>query len=312
MEYLFKFKKTLNSQKGLPAIASRRRLQAGQTLLIIVLIMVVGLTVGLAVASRSIINVRTSTEEENSQRAFSAAEAGIEQALRIGCITPTPPGTGTCNPVPIGTFGDNMSSTFNTNITSLRGEELLLNGGNPVPKDEGIDVWLVEHDSSGRPDYTNKLNSNNMTVHWGALSDTNCNSDPLINNMAAIEAIVISGTVINPQTNRYVYDPCPGRRSENNFAPPASGGGGTVSDVTFNYQKNIKITNGLVMRIIPIYASTPIGIDFPGESGKELPSQGNKIDSIGTSGLTKRKVTYYKGYPALPVEFFQYVLFSPK
>lgn len=289
-------------------------MEKGQTLLIIVLIMVVGLTVGLAVASRSIINVRTSTEEENSQRAFSAAEAGIEQALRIGCVTPIPPGTG-CNPVPIGTFNNNMSSTFNTNITSLRGNALLLNGRNPIPKDDGIDVWLVEHDSSGKPDYTNRFNGN-MTVHWGALSDV-CRSDPLQNTMAAIEVIVISGTVSNPQTNRETYDPCSSengdgsRRNTNKFANAAKGNAGDIDGVIFNYKTNINIINGLAMRIIPIYASTIIGVDFPGQS-KDLPSQGNKIDSTGTSGLTQRKVTYYKGYPALPVEFFQYILFSPK
>ncbi|MDO8658023.1 MAG: pilus assembly PilX N-terminal domain-containing protein [Candidatus Levybacteria bacterium] len=291
-------------------------MEKGQTLLIIVLIMVVGLTVGLAVASRSIINVRTSTEEENSQRAFSAAEAGVEQALRKGCLSPT--GT-TCTPILAQEFTDNMKSTFNADITSvsgssLNGNALLLNGGNPVPKDDGIDVWLVSHDSSGKPDYTNRFTAN-MTVHWGILSDQ-CSSDPLQNTMAAIEAIVISGTVSNPQTNRYTYDPCSSengdgsRRNTNNFANAAKGNAGNIGGVTFNYKTNIHISNGLVMRIIPIYASTPIGIDANNQ--QLLPSQGNKIDSIGTSGLTKRKVIYYKGYPALPVEFFQYILFSPK
>src|SRR3990167_6486206 len=98
MEYFFKFKKTLNSQ--LSRLAARLALasrsgsmrakratlnsKGGQGLLVIVVIMVVGLTVGLAVASRSITNIRTSTEEENSQRAFSAAEAGIEKVLKTG------------------------------------------------------------------------------------------------------------------------------------------------------------------------------------------------------------------------------------
>jgi hypothetical protein len=55
--------------------------QKGQILLISLLVLVVALTVGLSVVTRSITTVRTTSEEESSQRAFSAAEAGIEQAL---------------------------------------------------------------------------------------------------------------------------------------------------------------------------------------------------------------------------------------
>lgn len=43
--------------------------------------MVIALTIGLSIAARSIINLQTTTEEEISQRAFSAAEAGIERAI---------------------------------------------------------------------------------------------------------------------------------------------------------------------------------------------------------------------------------------
>ena len=57
---------------------------SGQTLLVVVLMMVVALTVSLSVVLRSVSNVRTSTDEENSSRAFSAAEAGLELALKTG------------------------------------------------------------------------------------------------------------------------------------------------------------------------------------------------------------------------------------
>ncbi len=44
--------------------------QRGQILLIIILVMVVALTIGLSVVSRSIVTLRTTEEEENSQKAF--------------------------------------------------------------------------------------------------------------------------------------------------------------------------------------------------------------------------------------------------
>ncbi len=59
---------------------------SGQTLLIIVLIAAVILTVGLAVASYSITDIKISQQEEESARAFSAAEAGIEEALKLGAL----------------------------------------------------------------------------------------------------------------------------------------------------------------------------------------------------------------------------------
>lgn len=54
----------------------------GQVALIVLLLMVVILTVGLTLISHSITDVSISKDEEDSMRAFSAAEAGIEQALQ--------------------------------------------------------------------------------------------------------------------------------------------------------------------------------------------------------------------------------------
>ena len=58
--------------------------QKGQALLIVVLAMVVALTVGLSVVSRSITNLKNSQQEIDSQKALSAAEAGVELAIKNG------------------------------------------------------------------------------------------------------------------------------------------------------------------------------------------------------------------------------------
>lgn len=54
----------------------------GQIVLIILLIMVVLLTIVLSLVSHSIIDISLSKDEEEAMRAFSAAEAGIEEVLR--------------------------------------------------------------------------------------------------------------------------------------------------------------------------------------------------------------------------------------
>lgn len=54
----------------------------GQAALIVTLVVIVGLTVAVAVISRSVTDIGISTQEEERARSFSAAEAGVEDALR--------------------------------------------------------------------------------------------------------------------------------------------------------------------------------------------------------------------------------------
>jgi len=63
--------------------------EKGQIGLIVILIMAVGLTIGLAIASQSVTDVSISETEEKSLRAFNAAEAGIEEALQMVTLSST-------------------------------------------------------------------------------------------------------------------------------------------------------------------------------------------------------------------------------
>src|ERR1039457_1993808 len=99
--------------------------QKGQILLIVVLIMVTSLTIGLAVAARSITNVRTSQDSANSEKAFSAAEAGVEQTL-------------TSNLATSGTFTNN--SAYKTSLITVAGTTFPLNNGAPVLQDSPVDL----------------------------------------------------------------------------------------------------------------------------------------------------------------------------
>lgn len=280
--------------------------QGGQVLLIVVLTMVVSLTIALSVASRSIVGLRTTTEEENSQRAFSAAEAGVEQVLKTGVNIGSELSLG------------NASSIKKADVTEVRGTEFLVNSGNSVAKDDGVDIWLVEHTANGSLNFSSGwqlLTEDAMlTVYWGSSADL-CDT----NAVAALEIIVVSGSNFATVTKRYALDPCAARRAVNNFSAPD--GSGSVDGRNFPYRTTIHIRNtskGLIARIVPLYASSPMGvkgcnfdIDSSNPSCNALPSQGKKIEATGVSGGTSRKVTFYQGYPELPSEFFHYVLFSP-
>lgn len=262
--------------------------QSGQALLIVVLVMVVALTVTLSLVSRSIINIKTSTDQANSQKALSAAEAGIERTLKSGTS------------IASGSFENNTE--YSTTITQVSGSSgFLVNGGNIVLKHEGATVWLAP--------YANPINfgsvwSGNITINWEDSQDS-CDNDGI--NDAAIEVVLIRGTNINNLiTERKAFDPCDTRRGQNQFSPPTAAGN-TIDGTTFAHSAVINgIANGILIKVIPLYSNSKIGIS----SSVPLPNQGTLITSTGTLETTERKVTLFQGYPELPAELFPYSLLS--
>lgn len=263
--------------------------QKGQALLIVVLVMVVALTVGLSIASKTITNLRTSTEEANSQKALAAAEAGIEQAIKSNQIG---------NNVASGTFSDTKAS-YQTNVVGVSGTSFLVNGGNPVVQDNGADLWLSAYSSDPNQIFSNPW-SGTITIAWGGSANP-CNE-------AALEVIIISGA--NKQSassKRYTFDACSGRVSSNHFTQ-ISPNQTTILGKNFFYQTTpISISSGFLGRIIPLYSNSMVGV----VGNSALPSQGTVITSTGTAGSTTRKVNVFQGYPEIPSEYFPYNLFSP-
>ncbi len=260
-------------------------------LLIVVLVMVVVLTVGLSVATRSITNLRSTTEEENAQRAFSAAEAGVEIALKNGY---------SANDV-IGSF-TNSAKYDATVATAGAATQFPLNNGEAVGKDTSEDIWLSDY-----PAYDNPW-TGTFTIYWGSASSNNCQTVEANNTMAALEIIVLSGSTTSPTVSHYAYDPCSQRQSNNQFSTPVFNPP-PVNGVSYLYATNgIAVTNGLLARIIPVYASDKFYIT----ANSKLPGQGTNITSTGTSNNSERKLTLYQGYPKVPTELFPFVIFSPK
>ncbi len=264
-----------------------RDYQRGQIMLIVVLIMVTVLTVGLSVAARSVTNTRTSQDSASSEKAFSAAEAGVEQSL-------------TSNNNATGSFSNH--SSYTTTVVNLSGPAFQLNSGSPILKDDAIDLWLSTY-----PGYTNQWGGS-FTVYWGKPSD-NCTQSEATNTMAALEVSVLTGTTANPHLTRYLFDPCANRQAKNAFVSVAPGSY-AVAGGNYAYKSSliaIGAGTGLVASITPLYASTMMAVQDSGG----LPSQGTVIQSTGSSGGTQREIQTYRYYPKLPSEIFQYSLFVP-
>lgn len=256
----------------------------GQALLIVVLAMVIVLTIGLAVASKSIIGLRTSTEQAESQKALSAAEAGIEQLLKTSTDANLS-----------GSLSNN--TTFSTVATQISGTNFLLNGGGLISRNDGTDVWLSDYSSDPSLIYLNQW-SGILTLRWGDDSGA-CNN-------AGLEVVIISGTKDDPSLTKYAVDPCQDRANTNNFTY-VSENQGTISGKILYYATSINIANGLIARIVPLYENSVIGVS----GSSALPNQGSIISSSGKSGETERKVTVFRGFPKVPSELFPYNLFTP-
>jgi hypothetical protein len=262
--------------------------QKGQILLIVILAAVVSLTVGLSAVSRTITNTRVSTEEANSQKALSAAEAGVEELVSNQSVRS------------IDEKDVSGDASFTARSNEVSSTDIVLNGGNTVYKDDGVDLWLSTH-----PNFTPPLWSGTLRVLWNDDPDSrNCRQDP------AIEIIIISGADRNnPSLIRQAFDPCNARADANGFR-----GVNRLSDVqrtiggeTFDHGVDLIVNSGYIARVVPIYADTKIGV----RGSSPFPSQGILVESVGTSGTTTRKIRVFKGWERVPIEFFPYNLFLP-
>lgn len=266
-------------------------------LLVVVLTMIVALTVGLSVASRTISNLKISKQSEESQRAFQAAEAGVEQILQAA---PNCTAGDTCSSL---NFSQN-NSEYSTKVAYPSGTSFLFNGGEIVDQDSGVDLWLSDH-----PDFTNPITSATVTVYWGTENQTSCTNPGGTTGptsvRSAMEIVVLSGSKLTPTFTKYLVEATGCNRIANaEFA----GAGATPpgSTIFFQNSKTFSITNGLIARVIPIFNSSKVAI----VSSTPLPKQGTVVESVGKSGDTVRKVEYFASFPQIPLEVFPYSLIT--
>lgn len=286
---------------------------AGQALLLVLLSMAVVLTVVLSILSRSVTDVSVTTKEEEALRAFSAAEAGVEQSLVIG------------SSLPLTQIGD---ANFKTTVTSaIAGKEFASPTG--LLSGESVTFWFVAHDDNGNLvcNATHQcFTGSQIKICWGKPQ-----TPPGDGNTPAIEASIFydanPGHNDTAQIARLTSDPHGGRRGTNNFSEP-DGVTCRTDGQDFEFQKTINfatlstpipatvynstIGGLLFVRVKMLYntaESQSVGILIPASSGN-LPSQGLKIASSGVSGEANRKVEVFEGYSEAP-SIFDYTIFSP-
>lgn len=272
----------------------------GQIALIALLVLAVATTVGLALISRGSTNVATTRTSEESTRAFSAAETGIEQALSTG-------------------FSGSVILDYETGLitrydTSYTTSIATVSAAADVPfsfpqktiKGNTETLWLVSHNVDGTINETPTYTDPSINVCWSSATP--------------VPALVTTLFYKESSDNSYqvakgVFDPDPARAAVNNFSTPTSLTGG-CGDGQTTYKETLTFsdlsgsinpaTDTLIMlRLRPVYEDTQISV-LPSMA---LPDQASRITSVGQTAGTTRKIEVYRTFAA-PSSIFDAAVYS--
>lgn len=301
--------------------------QKGQILIIFLLILVVGLALVLSVASRSITDIRLTTTSDESNRAYFAAEAGIEEALKRLQTNPT--------------FdkGDLDFTSINQTTAKIKASPLTTltteayEFPEPVAKDEVVQISLLRNfndetigPSPMDPLITGSLTNGVLDIYWGdSTTPTGVDFTPAI-----LLTLLYQDAANAFKLEKYAFDQvlrpngfCNSGITQNESIPTNLNKTGFV----FKFKVSVDLRdqsltcglntfsgvpddgNPILARIRLLYNDTAWPVAVKG-NGWDLPNQGSEVESTGTttSGVT-RKLRVTQQYPALP-SIFDYVLFS--
>jgi len=261
--------------------------RSGQILILVLLIVVVALAVGLSVAARNITNLRTSAQTEQSQRAFSAAEGGIEDTLSKLSSFQNAPATGQSVNVPVGDLTANVMVKSSNTYQST------------------IDLGSV-----GQINLAGIATGSSVNIEWGKNQNCASGATPPFVSTIAVTQYAADGT-----QQRQIIQGCAfasGRDESGSFdTPPAC----SAADGFMKCVKITTIAGAQLMRIRAFWEPTVIRV-----SGPTIPVQMYDITSTAqivppgsdantTGGVTRTVRVQRAALPQLPAAF-DYVLFS--
>lgn len=306
--------------------------EKGQLIVLIVLIVTVVLAVGLSIIQKSLGDISTATKVEQSHRAFSAAEAGVEKTLQGG-----DPNCGDPSRKCVSFGNDSEAAVSDTGF--LPGIPSPGVRQDPIQYDalfrENIaQVWLANYTESSHP-LPERYTQPTLDVYWG--------NPTLINDKAALELTLIYYNGSEYTWRKWFLDhQAVIRDNPNGFCQVSTCGGSnqsggvnyqcrfTLGDgslcanqgsivVTSQINNNSSLKPNAQTRLMAIRArllyndnSQPLAVWATGTCGNEtctLPGQKREIYSTGTSGDTQRRVKVSQFRDIVPF-YFDYAIFS--
>lgn len=293
--------------------------QKGQIIIVLLLLMLVGLSVALALTQRSITDVATSTQSEQSNRAFSAAEAGLEKALGGSAFTGQDIILGNDSSAEI------ESSALLPVTGSFAGIEYP-----PIGRETTAQFWLVDPSSTAFPP-TSPYTNSRVDLYYGNESTT---------DLPAVEVTFVMYTNGGYQTKTYYYDSSAVRTTgvNRNYFTQTAGCGSqnlitgilgnnrkfyckqTVPSTTTDIPKvggsgNCIPSNNctlILARVRFLYinenhslALAPVG----GTPAAQLPPQVQIFNVTGTAGQSEKKLQAFRVKDVVP-PWFDFAIFS--
>lgn len=260
---------------------ARRDHQSGQIGIIVVLIMVVLLTIGLSLASRTTKEVALSTQEEESTRVFNAAEVGVEQALSTNLAFAGDVYTSN----PISPTGSNATVTYTINKQYQLEMQIF----------QGVSATIQLTDT------THPAPPASLLIDWS--KEVDCATQAPAALLVSIYSVDKTVTPADVKVRYETYEPC-GRG--NGFGTAL-----TVGVDANGYRNHATIplaANDTFMRIKPVYNDTKMLVH---PSSGQMPVQSYAIRSSGNNnnGTENRNVQVVRSLPTAP-SIFDYVLFS--
>jgi len=262
------------------------RNERGQVLLLTILVTVIVLTLAVAASRRTTVDIRQLNAATESNRALTAAEAGVESillALKNGEL-PEACGTMDAEACTLAFGGSSVSAIDVATVQSLSLSD--------VPQEQTIEVTLFNpltgEDFNGSLDITWEVNS------------------------AIALTIILKDTSTPPVYKLYreAFN-CGNFAPDNGFTVVLDDDGDGMCRIT-----NINIaavealypgSTAILMRIRPMYQSTALSVS--GLGGDTLPTQAFSIISTGTAGDSQRTIQATRTNEAMP-SIFDFVLFN--
>ena len=288
--------------------------QKGQVIIILLLIMLVALSLGIALTQRSVSDVTTATQAEQATRAYSAAEAGIQKALS--------------SPLPIGSA---LPLSNNSSVVVNSSGYMPYNGTYagieypPIGREVTAQFWFVDP-ATALP--TAFYTGSSVDVYYGNENTTD------------LPAVEVKFVVFKNNTflsKNYYFDSSSSRTTganDNNFNYTTGCGtqilatGILGSNRTFYCKQNVAITDPtdntapydvcnsstacipILARVRFFYINENHSLALaPVGAGVQFPPQVQIYNALGVAGQSQKRIQAYKVRDVI-APWFDFAIFS--
>jgi type II secretory pathway pseudopilin PulG len=248
--------------------------EKGQAVLLVLLVIAIALGFGLSIISQSVSDVRISKQEQEASRAFNAAEAGIEEALKDIA------GVGIGGSLLVDGIEVNYGVSSNTYISSS------------LKENESVEVDLTGADMA----------LNTLSINWVDSNSQGENPGTCVASSGQAPAsLLITVTDNLDQQAKYGVNSC-ALNTDNGMTDISDAGSSS-----FLRQYDVAVdANDVLVGIRPIYNKASISVT----GNVDLPVQAYVINSTAQAPtLESKAIEVTRTDPATP-SIFDYVLFS--